>query len=135
MKFEELPEDTVEEIRGLKYGSMTIEADVQQTLEEAENIKDFKEGVTGRMKSLIEEAQGVIASLGTGEKDMVYVTIHIHRGVIYNTAVYAQRNKAVETRDEWVRDTYGDVKEEEAKLLMQIGDDVIDLQECQVMIV
>ncbi len=49
-----------EKIDALKHGSNTIECDVKDALEQAENISDFEEIVRGRMKELIDEAQGVI---------------------------------------------------------------------------
>lgn len=128
MKIEELPEETRDEIRSLKHGSYTIETDVIQALEDAGDIKDFKQGVTGRMKALIEEAEGVISSLGTAEMDKVQVVIHLHSGVIFNTAVFRDAEKAKKHRDELVIQEYGELVES------QEGDDTIDLQTCQVIV-
>ena len=60
MELEELPEEMQEEIVALKHGSNTIECDVTDALEQAENISEFKETVRTRMKDLIGEAQGII---------------------------------------------------------------------------
>jgi hypothetical protein len=60
LKLEDLPEEMQEEIVALKHGAYTIECDVNDALEQAENISDFKETVRIRMKDLIGEAQGII---------------------------------------------------------------------------
>lgn len=68
MEFEELPEDTQEEIRALKHGAYTIECDVKDALEEAKNVQDFGETVKTRMMDLIGEARSAIASF-CGKQD------------------------------------------------------------------
>jgi hypothetical protein len=60
MKIEELPAELKESIRSLKNGSLTIEADVMEALEEAENLIDFEERVNGAMNNLMEEIKDVI---------------------------------------------------------------------------
>ncbi len=62
MEIEELPEEMQEEIVALKHGSYTIECDVNDALEQAENISEFKETVRTRMKDLIGEALDSIAN-------------------------------------------------------------------------
>jgi hypothetical protein len=62
MKLEDLPEEMQEEIVALKHGSNTIECDVMDALEDAKNLSDFKETVRNRMKDLMGEARGAIAS-------------------------------------------------------------------------
>lgn len=125
MEFEELPEDTIDEIGGLKHGSYTIETEVKQALEEARDIPEFKQGVTGRMKALIDEAKGVITSLGEPEKDTVYVVIHVHRGVIFNVGVWTDEKEAEKIRDEWIIKEFGELVE------TQEGEDSIEMSKCQ----
>lgn len=66
MELEELPEERQEEIVALKHGSNTIECDVNDALEQAEDISDFKETVRIRMKDLIGEAQEIITDFCGG---------------------------------------------------------------------
>lgn len=53
MKPEELPYDLGETIESLKHGSHTIECDVNLALENAENLKDFKERASGLFANLV----------------------------------------------------------------------------------
>ncbi len=55
MKPEELPNDLRENIESLKHGSFTIECDVKDALENAENLQDFKERASGALSDLMEE--------------------------------------------------------------------------------
>jgi len=59
MDFEDLPEDLKDKYLMLKHGSATIQADVEDALEEAENIEDFREKVRDKMKALIYECKDV----------------------------------------------------------------------------
>lgn len=60
MKIEELPEDLQEAIESLKYGSLSIEADVMEALENAENLRDFKERASGALNNLMQEVKEVM---------------------------------------------------------------------------
>lgn len=59
MEFDKLPEDMQDGIIALKHGSATIEADVLDALDEAENLKDFQERVKAAMAALKEEIEAV----------------------------------------------------------------------------
>jgi hypothetical protein len=59
MELEELPEAMQEAFKSLRFNSASIEYDVKDALEEAENLEDFQERVSDAMDSLIAEAQGV----------------------------------------------------------------------------
>lgn len=59
MDFEDLTEDLKDKYRMLKHGSATIQADVEDALEDAENIEDFREKVRDKMKALIYECKDV----------------------------------------------------------------------------
>ena len=52
MKIDDLPEDMQENIVALKHGSATIEADVFQALDEAGDLKQFRESVKTAMNKL-----------------------------------------------------------------------------------
>lgn len=60
MNIEKLPEELMEAIRSLKNGSITIQADVIEALENAEDLKDFEERVKGAMNNLMEEIKDAI---------------------------------------------------------------------------
>jgi folate-dependent tRNA-U54 methylase TrmFO/GidA len=60
MNIEELPEELRKAVRCLKNGSLTIQADVMEALEEAEDLKDFEERVYGAMRRLMEEVGDVM---------------------------------------------------------------------------
>ncbi|MGB8216292.1 MAG: hypothetical protein WCE94_03230 [Candidatus Methanoperedens sp.] len=60
MKIEELPDELRKAIRSLKNGSLTIEADVMEAIEEAEYLKDLEERVFGTMNNLLAEVKDVI---------------------------------------------------------------------------
>ncbi len=59
MELEELPEAMQEAFKSLRFNSASIEYDVKDALEEAENLEAFQERVSDAMDSLIAEAQGV----------------------------------------------------------------------------
>ncbi len=59
-----MPDDLRETIESLKYGSYTIESDVNDALDNAENLKDFQEHASGALNNLINEAKDVMRSLG-----------------------------------------------------------------------
>jgi len=50
-------------VRCLKNGSVTIEADVIEALENAEDLKDFEERVNGAMNNLMEEINDVMREI------------------------------------------------------------------------
>ncbi len=60
MRFEELPADLRENIESLKHGSFTIECDVKDALEYAENLEDFKVRASGALNNLMEEIKDVM---------------------------------------------------------------------------
>ncbi|WAM22738.1 MAG: hypothetical protein OI715_01170 (plasmid) [Candidatus Methanoperedens sp.] len=60
MNIEQLPDELIKAIRCLGNGSLTIEADIKDALEEAADLRDFEERVYGAMNRLIEEAQDAI---------------------------------------------------------------------------
>lgn len=62
MELEELPVEMQEAIGELKRASYTIESEITDALERAENISDFKEGVSTQMKDLIGEALDAMAN-------------------------------------------------------------------------
>lgn len=64
MKIEELPEELREVVDSLKHGSATIECDVKDALDNADNLEDFKERVTTAMNNLISEAGYIKTTLG-----------------------------------------------------------------------
>lgn len=59
MDFEKLPQDFQEEVTALKHGSLTIQEDVNQALDEATDLPDFVSSVYSRMESLTNEATEV----------------------------------------------------------------------------
>ncbi len=93
MELEELPEEMQEEIIALKHGSNTIECDVTDALEQAENISDFKETVRTRMKDLIGEAHGIITDFCGGAENPDVVLSKIEGVLVdagYKNMGYAQ---------------------------------------------
>lgn len=58
MNLDGLPEDMQENILALKHASATIEADVLQALDNAENVLEFQENV----KTAMDELKGEIDS-------------------------------------------------------------------------
>lgn len=59
MNLEELPEDLREMVESLRHGSNTIECDVNDALEAASDLDDFKERVLCELNSLVGEIQDV----------------------------------------------------------------------------
>lgn len=61
----------------------------------------------------------------------VHVVINMHRGLLYNTAVYMDKKKAEDTQKEWIKNAYGkDINPDD----QDGGEDVIDLQTCEVIV-
>jgi hypothetical protein len=63
MKIEDLPEDLREIVEGLRHGSLTIQCDIDDALENAENLQDFKERASGAMDDLMNEAGAIKKSI------------------------------------------------------------------------
>ncbi|MDW7726331.1 MAG: hypothetical protein SCH70_04340 [Candidatus Methanoperedens sp.] len=60
MDIGDLPEAMQEDIISLKHGSATIEADVLQALDEAEDLHEFQESVKTAMINLKGEIEAVL---------------------------------------------------------------------------
>jgi exosome complex RNA-binding protein Rrp4 len=63
MKIEDLPEELRKAVRCLKNGSVSIQADVIEALENAEDQKDFEDRVNGAMNNLMEEIKDVLRAV------------------------------------------------------------------------
>jgi hypothetical protein len=59
---EGLPEDMKDGYYALKHGAYTIECEVTDALDQANDLSAFKEAVKVKMQDLISEAQGIIAT-------------------------------------------------------------------------
>ena len=70
MRLEDLSPKLQEEVRALKHGSYSIEADVDGALDEAEDLEDFKDAVHHAMICLVLEAKNTINVIvhGTPER-------------------------------------------------------------------
>ena len=64
MKYNQLPQDLQELITFLGYGSYTIESDINDALETAKDIGEFRELSVTKMNELISEAREVIDIMG-----------------------------------------------------------------------
>lgn len=93
MKIEDLPEELREMVEALKHGSATIECDVNDALENAENPDDFKARASNAMNDLIGEVQEIKDTLG---KETVHVVIHLFQGILEEVAVHRREDKAKE---------------------------------------
>lgn len=60
MKIEDLPEDLRNAVRYLGNGSASVEADVIEALENADDLIGFEERVNGAMSNLMEEIKDII---------------------------------------------------------------------------
>ena len=67
MKYKELPENLQAQIDELKYYSQSIQSDVMDSLESADNLEDFRLKVRNSMNDIISEAKKVCDILGKGE--------------------------------------------------------------------
>jgi len=72
MKYEELPENIQKQIDELKHYVQTIQSDVLDALESAENLEEFRSQVDNRMDEIISEAQKVREVLGTGKRSVMH---------------------------------------------------------------
>lgn len=123
MKLEELPEDLREMVKALKHGSNTIECDVNDALDAASDVKDFRERVDCEISNLIAEAQNVKNIVC---KDRVYVVIHLFQGILDHVEVHRNPDIARESYEKKVIAAYGNLEEE------QCGDDEIIMDEADV---
>ena len=110
MEIEELPEDLREMVEALKHGSNTIECDVNDALENAENMDDFKANVSNAMTDLIGEAQVIIDTLG---KEKVHVVIRLFEGILEEVAVHRNEKKAQEDYEKRIIEAYGELVDEQ----------------------
>lgn len=217
MKFEELPEHLRVTIESLKHGSATIQADVNDALDSAQDIKDFQDRVSTAMDDLIQEAMLVRTGLGrenipryrplskmalgellsrlfdilndlhggsydhrfkeiaiergrpqidsshfskldsasiqllietieklrnqkvniisrtveglVDKENKVFVVTHLHKGLLYDTAVFGDKQMAEKLQAERIIESYGELINPDDQ---DGGEDVIDVQECQV---
>jgi len=67
MKIEDLPGEIQDSIANLKHGSLSIEADINEAVEQADNPKEFKDIVDDLMDRIIEEARDRRGELGNGQ--------------------------------------------------------------------
>ncbi len=68
MEFENIPEELKERVEDLRRGSATIEALVNEAIEQADNWKDAQSNIKASMDSLIQEAQETKVDLGGAEE-------------------------------------------------------------------
>ncbi len=110
MKLEELPEDLREMVEALKHGSNTIECDVNDALENAETLDDFKANVSSAMNDLQGEAQAIRDTLG---KETVHVVIHLFEGILETAVVHRSQVKAQEDYEKRIIEAYGELVDEQ----------------------
>lgn len=72
MKYEELTENMQKQIGELKHYAQTIQSDVLDALESAENPEEFRPQVNNSMDEIISEAQKVREVLGTGKRSVFH---------------------------------------------------------------
>ena len=60
MEINDIPTDLQSEVYSLKHGSLTIQCDVDDAIDQAENWKDAQETIEARMDALIGEAKAII---------------------------------------------------------------------------
>lgn len=123
MKIEELPEDLREMVEALKHGSVTIQVDVIDALENAENLDEFKANVSNAMLDIQGEAQGVIDLMG---KETVHVVIHLFEGILEKVIVHKSQDKAQKDYEKRIIEAYGELVDE------QHGKDEILMTEAEV---
>ncbi len=71
MDIEGLPEDMKDGYYALKHGAYTIECEVTDALDQANDLSAFKEAVRNKMQDLISEAQGIFAAFCDEPKAIV----------------------------------------------------------------
>jgi hypothetical protein len=72
MKYEELPENMQKQIDELKHYAQTIQSDVLDALEPAENLEEFRSQVNSSMDEIISETQKVREVLYTGKRIVIH---------------------------------------------------------------
>ncbi len=72
MNLEDLPPGMRKAVEMLKHGSSTIQSDIEDALDEAEDIGHFRTMVYAKMQALIGEAQNMVLVLGTGKGMIVH---------------------------------------------------------------
>ncbi len=110
MNIEDLPQEMREMVEALKHGSSTIECDVNDALENAEDLDDFKARVSNVMNDLKGEAQVVIDTLG---KETVHVVIHLFEGILETAVVHRSQVKAQEDYEKRIIEAYGELVDEQ----------------------
>jgi len=123
MEIEDLPEDLREMVKALKHGSNTIECDVNDALENAGDLDEFKANVSNAMHDLVGEIKEIMETLG---KQRVYVVIHLFQGILEKVAVHRNEEKAIEDYEKRINEAYGEFVEE------QHGKDEILMTEAEV---
>ena len=68
MEIDELPEELKCQIKDLSHFSQTIQCDVVDSLESANNLEEFRLSVENSMNNIIGEAQKVGKTFGTGQE-------------------------------------------------------------------
>lgn len=110
MEIEELPEDLREMVEALKHGSTTIESDVNDALEIASDVDDFRERVECELDSLIGEAQEVKDII---RKQKVHVVVYLFQGILEEVAVHRFKDKAREDYEKRIIEAYGELVDEQ----------------------
>lgn len=123
MIIEELPEDLREMVEGLRHGSNTIECDVNDALENAGSLDEFKANASNAMNDLISEAKEIKDTLG---KETVHVVIHLFEGILETAVVYRSQDKARKDYEKRIIEAYGELVDE------QHGKDEILMAEAEV---
>lgn len=116
-------EKQIAEVEALKHGSATIQCDVNDALESAENLDDFKARVSNAMNDLMGEAQEIKDTLG---KETVHVVIHLFEGILEKVVVHRSQDKAREDYEKRIIEAYGSLVDE------QHGKDEILMEEAEV---
>jgi len=110
MEIEDLPEDLREMVAALKHGSNTIECDVNDALENAENPDEFKANVSNAMHDLVGEIKDIMETLG---KQRVHVVVYLFQGILEEVAVHRNADKAKEDYEARIIKAYGELVDEQ----------------------
>ncbi len=76
MKEEELPKYLQDVLKNLKHGSITIDCDITDSLNNADSVEDFQKGVSNAMDNIISEAEYVKKNI-VGDKEQKSITSEI----------------------------------------------------------
>ena len=60
MEINKIPTNLQDEVYSLKHGSYTIQSDVTDAIEQAEDWKDAQEIIKSRMDTLVDESKEII---------------------------------------------------------------------------